>query len=110
MSMREAIEAAPPVSRHAVHRHDSRLCGIQMNVMRDLSQGISRLDVQRLVTPLKRPPNLPAKTIGSLSPGSLEPLHSFTEVWFGCLDGQVKVVRHDRKGMNRPPEADTRLI
>ena len=80
-----------------------------MNVVRHLGQGMSRLDVQRLVTTLKRPPGFAPESVEPCRPRALQPFHAGAQVWLGCLHCEVEVVSHDDKRVQPPPEFCPRL-
>lgn len=77
--------------------------------MRHLSQRMPRLDMQRLVAPLERPPSLTAETIETRRPRRLQPAHPLAQVRLRRFHRQVKVIPHDDEGVHPPAKPLRRL-
>ena len=63
---------------------------------------MTRLDVQGLVTTLKRPPGFAPGAVEPCRPRPLQPFHAGAQVWLRGLHREVNVVSHDDKRVQPP--------
>src|SRR5690349_10210589 len=75
-----------------------------MNVVRDLRQRVTGLDVKRFVASLKWPPSFAPQSVETRHPRSLQPFHSLAQIWLRCFDREVKMISHDHEGVQPPAE------
>src|SRR5204863_9966231 len=109
LAINEARQAAPAIRGQPSCRYDSRPDRIEMNIVRDLRQGVPRFDVKCLEPTLERAARLAPEPVEPRGPGSLQPFHSDAQVRLGSFHRDMKVISHDHERVNAPPEAHRRL-
>ena len=96
------VQTAPAVPAQACLFLQTRAKRIEVDIVADLGKRMSRFNHQAFVTALKGPSGPTAIFVKAPDPSPLQPFHSFTQVRFSQLHGQMKMIAHDDVGMHPP--------